>query len=210
MREAMRGKTLARILTNAALEDALRSLSGSVLDIAGGKKPSYLPLLAQTAVCTRSDLQASDGVVAIDFNASLPFPDAAFDAALLINALYIAEDPATLAAEVSRILKPGGRWIIVSPFIANEMQEPHDYLRFSAEGLERLCVRAGFQQIAITRIGERASAATHIMQPFFLFNIIRAPFFVLALLLDRAIPKSVRAQHPTPLSYLVECTKPST
>lgn len=39
----------------------------------------------------------------------LPFADAAFDKALSVNTVYFWEDPASLLAELCRVLKPGGR-----------------------------------------------------------------------------------------------------
>ncbi|MDP4020448.1 MAG: hypothetical protein Q8P58_00160, partial [Candidatus Adlerbacteria bacterium] len=125
----------------------------------------------------------------------------------LFNALYIVDEPVALAREVHRVLKPGGKWLMLSPFIANEMPEPHDYLRFTAEGLERLCRGAGFASVSTERQGERASAAAHLMHPFFLFNVVRALMFPLALLFDRLIPTRVRREHPAPLSYFVVCKK---
>ena len=207
MRGALAGKTIGRILFNRAIERAAREISGRVLDIAGGREPSYLRFLPKDIDLVRTDLHASDGVVALDMNRSLPYQDGSFDTVLLFSALYAAEDPQMLAREVHRVLKSGGRWLISSPFIANEMSEPHDYVRFTAEGLERLCRTAGFASVNIERIGERASAATHILQPFFLFNIIRAFVFPLAIFFDWLIPSSVRAAHPSPISYFVRCTK---
>jgi SAM-dependent methyltransferase len=146
-------------------------------------------------------------VVAVDMNRPLPFEDGSFDAVLLFNALYVAEDPDALAREVHRVLRKGGVWYLASPLVSHETREPHDYVRFTSEGLARLCTRAGFSTVAIEGLGERATAATQLMHPFFLFGAIRAVVFPLALLLDRLVPKSVRSEHPTPIAYFVSCTK---
>lgn len=207
MRGALLGKTIGRVLFNETLRHECASMSGRVLDLAGGRDPSYLPLLPRSIQLVRTDREASAGIGAVDFNKPLPYEDASFDVVLLFSALYIAEDPAALTKEIHRVLKNGGTCYIASPFVANEMPEPHDYVRFTAEGLERLLTSAGFSSVHSIRMGERASAATQLMHPFFLFNIMRALVYPLALLFDRLIPRSVRETHPTPIGYFVHATK---
>ena len=204
---ALSGKTVGRVFFNEAVRESSTHLSGRVLDIACGRSPSYARLLPEGIDLVRTDRTASPGVTAVDMNKPLPFADASFDAVLLFNALYAAENPESLAREVHRVLKPGGSWFISSPFVANEMPEPHDYVRYTAEGLERLCKNAGFPSIAIQRMGERATAATQLLHPFFLFNIVRMFVYPLALIADRLIPRSVREAHPSPIGYFVRATK---
>lgn len=43
----------------------------------------------------------------------LPFPDAAFDTVTLQMVLHYAEDPAAALAEAARVLRPGGRLVVV-------------------------------------------------------------------------------------------------
>lgn len=203
---ALSGKTIGRVFFNESVRSLAPSLRGKVLDLAGGRSPSYLPLLGADIELVRTDVSASLGVIAVDMNETLPFKDGEFDAVLLFNALYAAEDPQKLSGEIRRILKPSGMWYLASPFIANEMPEPHDYVRFTAEGLERLCHRAGFTDIVIERLGDRASAAVQLMHPFYIFNIVRALVYPLAILCDKLIPQRAREAHPAPLSYFV-CAK---
>lgn len=204
---ALSGKTIGRVFFNDEVRESAVHLSGKVLDIAGGRSPSYARLLPEGLDLVRTDLTASQGVTAVDMNKPLPFGDASFDAVLLFNALYAAENPESLAREIHRILKSGGSWFLASPFVANEMPEPHDYVRYTAEGLERLFRGAGFSSVTVKRMGERATAATQLLHPFFLFNIFRAFVYPLAILFDKLIPRSVRAAHPAPIGYFVRATK---
>ena len=204
---ALAGKTIGRIFFNETVRHNCSRLSGRVLDLAGGRSPSYLAYLPTSIDLVRTDLVASPGVEAVDINAVLPFPDESFDAVLLFNALYAVEEPDVLAREIYRVLKKGGAWCLASPFIANEMPEPHDYPRFTAEGLERLIKKAGFASISLERLGERASAAVQILHPFFLFGVIRAFVYPAALLFDKLIPSSTLTAHPTPIGYFVRSIK---
>ena len=201
-RGALAGKSISRILTNEAIRTKCAGLKGRVLDIAGGLAPSYLAYLPQEIALVRTDITASPGVVAVDMNAILPFPDNSFDAVMCFNALYIADDPAALSREVHRVLKSRASWYVASPFVANEMPEPHDYRRFTAEGLERLFKDAGFSSsVEINRIGERGSAAMALLSPFCVFNIVRAFAYPIALMFDSLVPAKVRREHPSPLGY---------
>lgn len=207
IRGALSGKSIGRILFNEQVLIRCAGLSGRVLDLAGGRNPSYLGLLPVNAEVTRTNYVASEGVEVIDFNEPLPFGDSSYNAVLLFNALYIADDADKLLREIFRILKSGGRLFLSSPLIANEMPEPHDYIRYTHEGLERLLRKNGFRDIDIERVGERGSAAMTILSPYFGFNFIRALVYPLAILFDMLVPARVRREHPTPVLYFCVCTK---
>ena len=85
--------------------------------------------------------------------AALPFPNASFEAALNIVVLEHTPDPAQVLCEIARILKPGGRVLLVVPQQWEVHQAPRDYFRFTRFGLERLLRKAGFAAPAIEPIG---------------------------------------------------------
>lgn len=203
VRSILSGKTLGRTLFNQEFARHTDYIVGAVLDLAGGASPSYRKLLPTSIQLTSTDYHAAEGVVAVDINMTLPFLDAQFDTVLFCNALYIAEDPTLLMKEIHRVLKIGGHLVLSNPFIGNEMPEPHDYQRFSAEGLMRLVSGAQFIDICITRIGERFSAAANLLHDAWFFSIVRLPIYGLACLLDRLIPIRVRELHPAPLVYFL-------
>jgi ArsR family transcriptional regulator len=83
----------------------------------------------------------------------LPIDDAAIDVALLSQALHHAGEPATALTEASRILKPGGRLLILD-------LRPHDetwvreklgdrWFGFSDEQLSGMLTRAGFTDVRV-------------------------------------------------------------
>src|SRR5688572_1612878 len=84
----------------------------------------------------------------------LPIDNATMDVALLSQALHHAADPAAAIAEAARILKPGGRLVILE-------LRPHDetwvreklgdqWFGFSDEQLAGLLTRAGFSDVKVT------------------------------------------------------------
>ena len=83
----------------------------------------------------------------------LPIETASMDVALLSQALHHAADPAEALSEASRILKPGGRLLILD-------LRPHDeawvreklgdrWFGFSDEHLSGLLTRAGFTEVRV-------------------------------------------------------------
>jgi ArsR family transcriptional regulator len=90
----------------------------------------------------------------------LPIPDASVDVAMLSQALHHSEQPAAALAEAWRILRPGGRVLILD---LREHQESwvraklgDRWLGFQDEELEKLLAAAGFSDVTV-RVGARRS-----------------------------------------------------
>ena len=201
-KQVFHGKTIYRILFNDQVKKHCALLSGRVIDLAGGSKSSYYPYLPAGLEITKTNYFAGEGIdQVVNLDQVLPFADDSFDAALLFNAIYIMAEPAKTLAEIKRILKPGGKLYLASPFIANEMPEPHDYCRFTAEGLEQLLAQAGFSEVKVERFGERFSSAAYLLHLLFGFNLARFLAYSAALFLDKMIPTKLAKNYPTPLGY---------
>jgi SAM-dependent methyltransferase len=84
---------------------------------------------------------------------TLPFPDAAFEAAINIVTLEHVLHPDRVICELSRVLAPGGRFLLVAPLQWEEHQQPHDYGRFTRFALDRLLRQAGFIEVSIQPVG---------------------------------------------------------
>lgn len=196
------GKTIARIIFNEQIATHCLKLSGKVLDLASGGHSDYKQYLPDDIELIKTDSFMIDGVAArVDFNERFPFLDNEFDAVLFFNALYIAEDRVATLREVHRVLKPGGSLYLSMPLMYGEIPEPVDYCRLTYQGLEKELKEAGFLGINIIRYGERFTAVTLLLHPFFKFNVVRFPVFVLSLLLDALIPQGFKTRHPAPLGY---------
>ncbi len=78
----------------------------------------------------------------------LPIPDASFDFVLCTEVLEHVADPDRCAAELRRILRPGGGVLVTVPFVGELHEEPYDFRRFTSHGVEAMLREAGF--IAVT------------------------------------------------------------
>lgn len=84
---------------------------------------------------------------------ALPFADNTFHAALNIVTLEHVKEPARVIEELHRVLRPGGRLLIVAPHEWEQHQTPHDYFRYTRYGMQYLLQRAGFEGILIEPVG---------------------------------------------------------
>lgn len=67
----------------------------------------------------------------------LPFADAAFDAVVSFNTFEHLYDPEAAAAEIHRVLKPGGRLVVHTAFLQPLHEPPHHYYNTTEFGLRR-------------------------------------------------------------------------
>ena len=84
---------------------------------------------------------------------SLPLAGASCDACLNIVTLEHVREPARVIAELSRVLKPGGRLLLIVPHEWEVHQSPHDYFRYTRHGVRYLLESAGFGGIVVEPVG---------------------------------------------------------
>jgi ArsR family transcriptional regulator len=84
---------------------------------------------------------------------SLPIDDGRLDAATLVLVLHHLAEPGRALAEVSRVLKPGGRLLLVDMLPHDRdnyrQQMGHVWLGFSDEHIRRMFDDAGFADIRV-------------------------------------------------------------
>lgn len=80
---------------------------------------------------------------------NLSFRAGIFDACLNIVTLEHVRRPDVVVREMGRVLRPGGRLLLVAPQDWQVHQAPHDYFRYTRYGLEYLLQDAGFREINV-------------------------------------------------------------
>ena len=93
------------------------------------------------------------GLDAVADLTAIPFPDGTFDACVNIVTLEHVKEPAAVLAELARVLKPGGRLLLIVPHEWEVHQAPHDYFRYTRYGAAWLMEQAGFTNATIRPVG---------------------------------------------------------
>lgn len=108
---------LQRLVDDLAV--ALGTIPGpvrDVLDVYCGARP-YDDLLPAGARCVGMDIDDHYGTADVVTEEFLPFEDRSFDLVMSIEAFYYVPNPVHGAAELRRVLRPGGTAVITTPLV---------------------------------------------------------------------------------------------
>ena len=144
----------------------------------------------------------------------MSFDDASFDAVYMMEVLEHVKEPKAALAEIERVLKTGGRFVMSTPFVFGIHEEPWDFWRFTRHGLEHLLSRFEIGSIRARNLYYR-SIIVLFMRTIFSpgrkrlvvggFAIVAGfPFFLLLMLLDRISP-----DDRSTTGYFVVARKPA-
>lgn len=133
-----------------------------IVDIGCGAKP-YLPLFAPYArkyIGVDVDPQAADVVASGD---NVPFANNSFDLAVSFQTLEHCQYPSKVVEEMRRILRTDGYAILTTHGIWMHHPCPHDYYRWTIEGLHEV-----FGEYSQVKIHETLTSWSTLLQ---LFNV---------------------------------------
>lgn len=153
------GSRLIADLTAALYAEQLaHHARGRLADLGCGRVPLYGLYRERVGEVTCVDwpqsVHASPHLdAAVDLNAALPFADDAFDTIVLSDVLEHLAEPAVLWREMARVLAPGGRLLLNTPFLYGIHEAPHDYARYTEFGLRRFAEQAGLEVLLLQPMG---------------------------------------------------------
>lgn len=193
-REMWRGKDLYRILMNE--ECSRETIRGKVLDVGSGKTlASYHRFLKQepNTKIEYLDLgfdQTAAGGQPIDLEKDfLPHASGSVDTVLLFNVLEHLYNYRLVLTEIKRVLKSGGDFIGVVPFLVSYHPDPHDYWRYTPETLQKIFMEVGFTNIQIRPFGFGPAAASFSQLEMALPRVLKIILVPGVLFVDRVITK---------------------
>ncbi len=194
--------TAHKILLERRLNTLYKRVYGRVLIVGAGKEP-YKQLLKFADDIIVTDVgEWHAGLDQIADVHALPYNDESFDYVLAIEVFEHVRKPAQAAAEIHRVLKPGGKALVTIPFMFRIHADPDDYQRLTKDGLKILF--EDFASIQIQPFGGRLHVVSDII------TTIAKPFvFLRCINLLLCPPVLERASRDCPSGYSVELTKVS-
>lgn len=143
----------------------------------------------------------------------LTFDNESFDAVFMLEVLEHVVEPKAALNEVNRVLKPGGRFVISTPFVFGIHEAPYDFWRFTRHGLEHLL--AEYSDVSI-RVRNHYYESIIVLLTRSIFSegkkrqligglviILGLPLFAVLLLLDR-----MTRDDQSTTGYFATCVKP--
>jgi SAM-dependent methyltransferase len=153
----------ARDLRSRALFAALRThAGGDVLDVGGWD--FYLTARRHGVECRswttlESDPTRLPAVDAPGFRAvhgdgcAMDFSDASFDTVLSIQVLEHVFEPLGMVREMARVLRPGGKLVLLVPQTSTTHLAPHYYGNFSRWWIERALASSALELVELRPLG---------------------------------------------------------
>jgi SAM-dependent methyltransferase len=143
-------------LWRAARPLTVAASSGRVLDAGSGRGSWRRVILAGGGDYESIDVapRGDDRPTWIgDIMAMPQVPDGRYDCVVSHQVLEHLPRPWRALAEFHRVLRPGGRVVLSAPHLSRRHELPHDYFRFTQEGMHALLEDAGFVDIEVRPVG---------------------------------------------------------
>src|SRR5262245_28885149 len=135
-----------------------RFCHGKLLDLGCGNVPLYAIYreFVDATICidwaaTGYGMRYAD--VECDLSQPLPFSNGVFHTAIPADVHQRIPTPDALLTEISRVLRPGGVFVITVPFLYWLQDLPNDYFRYTEFGLGQLIGRANLNLVLIEPLG---------------------------------------------------------
>ncbi len=148
-------QTLPLVRTHAA---------GRCLDAGAGGSPWRALLEAQAVEVISLDVEArGPGIdLVADLQRMPQVASASFDTVLCTQVLEHLPDPGAALGEIARVLKPGGALILSAPHLSMLHELPHDYFRFTGQGLCQLLETRGLRVVELRPSGGLVAFVAHL------------------------------------------------
>jgi SAM-dependent methyltransferase len=148
----------------AGLREIAAQTHGVVLDIGAGEQKIQAYLPAGTTYLSLDYYQTATawyGTRPCLFATAqqLPIATASIDTVLLLDVLEHLPRPEQAIAEIWRVLRPGGTFILQIPFLYPLHDTPYDFHRWTEHGLHTLATTYQFTQLSATHWGHPLETA---------------------------------------------------
>lgn len=117
---------------------ALQFTRGDVLDLGAGTA-KYRGMIQEHAASYKTfDMISGDHIDVVGDILNTGFADGSFDTIFCTQVFEHIPKPWLAVGEIKRLLRPGGVVIVTAPFMQPYHADPHDYFRYTPNGLRSL------------------------------------------------------------------------
>lgn len=127
--------TPTRLLNNLAIAELMPNLKGTIIEIGATRYGNHKRFSDPHQQYVTSNIMPEQGCILLDAM-EMSLPDNSVDNFVSVVSLEHMSYPWKAIDEIHRTLKPGGKLLLVVPFMYPFHAAPSDYFRFSYEGLE--------------------------------------------------------------------------
>lgn len=120
-------------------------IKGKTLDFGAGTAKYKNLIKPQTSEYITFDMIFSENIDVVGDVLNPPFNDNEFDTVISTQVLEHVEKPWIMVAQMGRIIKSGGICITTAPFLVPYHADPHDFFRYTTEGIMSLFRNEGFE-----------------------------------------------------------------
>ncbi len=194
--ELLQGQSILRSVANVSLSRLRLPLpvNSRILD-AGGPTKGTLKVLAipdpYRTIAANFDPARRPNLIA-DMDDRWPLAEASFDGVVSFWVLEHLRRPHRFVEESFRCLKPGGMLLLTTVLTHVKHASPHDYFRFTDDGLRSLSRDAGFTKVVtIPLLPGTMQTLSAMASPWLVFPVVRYLVLALARAMDFVLGRIV-------------------
>lgn len=147
----MRTKRLQK--TRDVVEHTLQFINGETLDLGAGNAKYRNLIKPKTSKYITFDMVAGPHIDVVGDILNLSLADQSFDTVISTQVLEHVRKPWVMVSEIGRVLRSGGIAITSAPFLVPYHADPHDYFRYTKEGMSALFTENGFEIVECDSYG---------------------------------------------------------
>jgi SAM-dependent methyltransferase len=155
--------------TRELIEYSLKYISGKTLDLGAGSAKYRHIIKKKASEYITFDVVPGENIDVVGDALDLPFENDSFDTIISTQVLEHVAKPWIMVKEIHRVLKKDGICILTAPFLEPYHPDPHDYFRYTAEGLQSLFKNENFEILECQGFGKLFSVLSEFIR-FSWFN----------------------------------------
>ncbi|MFH1575605.1 MAG: class I SAM-dependent methyltransferase [Candidatus Nealsonbacteria bacterium] len=144
---------------------AQKYIHGKAMDLGAGSGKYRDIIKKEAAEYVAFDMAPGKHIDVVGDALNISFPNETFDTVVSTQVLEHVEKPWIMVKEIGRVLKSGGICILTAPFLEPFHQNPGDFFRYSAQGIQSLFKNENFEVIECSTCGRLFS----VISEFFRF-----------------------------------------